>query len=148
MSKFSRRSVLSGAVLLPVAAIGLRGALAQDQTGTPTASPQASPMASPQASPMASPAAGGNQFEVIALDIAFDKQEMRIPADTEVTVTLRNDGMLEHDWVVDELNAMIDVLQSGEMGSVTFTAPAGEYEYYCSVPGHREAGMVGTLIVE
>ena len=27
-------------------------------------------------------------------------------------------------------------------------APPGTYEYYCNVPGHKEAGMVGTLIVE
>ena len=98
---------------------------------------------------MASPAAGGNEFQVVAVDIAFEQTEMRIPADTEVTVTLTNNGMLEHDWVVDDIEgAMIDVLQSGEMASATFTAPAGEYEYYCSVPGHREAGMVGKLIVE
>ena len=27
-------------------------------------------------------------------------------------------------------------------------APAGEYRFYCNVPGHETAGMVGTLTVE
>jgi plastocyanin len=98
---------------------------------------------------MASPAAGDTEVQIVAEDIKVDVTEIRIPADTDVTVSLENKGMLEHDWVVDGLDeVMIDILQSGETGSVTFSAEAGEYEYYCSVPGHKEAGMVGTLIVE
>ena len=27
-------------------------------------------------------------------------------------------------------------------------APAGEYEFYCNIPGHKEAGMVGKLTVQ
>ena len=41
------------------------------------------------------------------------------------------------------------VLQPGESGTLSFTpTEAGEYEFYCTVIGHREAGMVGTLTVE
>jgi uncharacterized cupredoxin-like copper-binding protein len=29
----------------------------------------------------------------------------------------------------------------------TFTVEEGTYEFYCSIPGHRESGMVGTLVV-
>jgi uncharacterized cupredoxin-like copper-binding protein len=36
----------------------------------------------------------------------------------------------------------------GATGTVEFTpAEAGTYEYYCTVAGHKEAGMVGTLVV-
>jgi uncharacterized cupredoxin-like copper-binding protein len=31
---------------------------------------------------------------------------------------------------------------------VTINAAPGEYEYYCAVPGHKQAGMVGKLIVK
>jgi nitrite reductase (NO-forming) len=85
---------------------------------------------------------------IVAEDIKFDKKELKIPANTDVEVTLENHGKLQHDWVVDELDVMIDILDGGETGSVTVNADAGEYEYYCSVPGHKEAGMVGKLIVE
>ena len=32
--------------------------------------------------------------------------------------------------------------------SMTINAPAGTYIFYCGVPGHKEAGMVGTLTAE
>jgi uncharacterized cupredoxin-like copper-binding protein len=97
---------------------------------------------------MASPSAGGDEIEVVAVDIAFEQEELSIPADTDVTITLTNDGMLQHDFVIDELDFIIGPLAGGESGSETLNAPAGEYEYYCSVPGHKEAGMVGKLTVE
>lgn len=96
---------------------------------------------------MASPSSSANEVTIAAEDIKFDKTELKIPANTDVKVTLENKGMLQHDWAVDELNVMIDILDAGEKGSVTVNADAGEYEYYCTVPGHKEAGMVGKLIV-
>ena len=39
-------------------------------------------------------------------------------------------------------------LVAGKSGTATFAAPgAGTYQYYCAVPGHKEAGMTGTLQV-
>lgn len=39
--------------------------------------------------------------------------------------------------------------EAGHRGTMTFTpAEPGEYEFYCSVPGHREAGMQGTIVVQ
>ncbi len=38
---------------------------------------------------------------------------------------------------------------SGDQAGVEFTpATPGEYEFYCTVPGHREAGMRGILVVQ
>ena len=46
----------------------------------------------------------------------------------------------------DELG--IDVpLPPGESTEITINAPAGEYEYFCTEPGHKDIGMAGTLIV-
>ena len=37
----------------------------------------------------------------------------------------------------------------GATGTVDFTpSEAGTYEFYCTIEGHKEAGMVGTLVVE
>jgi plastocyanin len=109
--------------------------------GTPAA--DASPVASPAA--CASPAAGDVVIELV--DIAFEPEEVAIPADTPVTMALPNTGLALHNFSVDALGISVDV-PPGQIGSVTITAPAGIYEFYCDIPGHAAAGMVGTLIVE
>ncbi len=81
------------------------------------------------------------------VDITYEVKEFSIPANTDVVVTLPNHGALEHNFVIDELSIASPLVPGGESGSVTINAPAGEYQYYCSVPGHKEAGMVGTLTV-
>lgn len=97
----------------------------------------------------ASPAAdGGSSFEVDAEDIKYDQTTLEIPANTDVQVKIVNKGVLQHDFTIDELKVASKLLNGGESDTVTINAPAGEYEYYCSVPGHREAGMVGKLTVK
>lgn len=146
--KLSRRTVIAGVASLPL--IGISTALARQQGGdsTPASSPMASPGASPAASPMASPEAGGEEITVLAEDIKFDKTELTIPANTDVKITLENKGVLEHDFVIDELDILIGPIKGGETAEGTINAEKGEYDYYCSIPGHREAGMEGKLTVE
>ncbi len=80
-------------------------------------------------------------------DNFFSPTELTIPANTDVTITLTNTGNLEHTFTIDDLE-IDETLQPGDTREVTINAEAGEYEYYSSVPGQREAGMVGTLTVE
>jgi uncharacterized cupredoxin-like copper-binding protein len=150
MHRISRRSVVGGALLLPFAAVGLRVATASQSssTSTPEASPKASPEASPKASPMASPAAGGEEILVHAKDIEYDVKEIRITADTDSTITLENQGVLEHDLHIDKLDMTTKLLKPGEKDSLVVNAAAGEYDYWCTVAGHKQAGMTGKLIVE
>lgn len=66
-----------------------------------------------------------------------------------IKVDLINGDELEHDWVIDELGAHSDhVFAVGERTSATFTASkTGTFFYYCSVTGHRRAGMEGNIEV-
>jgi outer membrane protein assembly factor BamB len=102
--------------------------------------------ASPE-SASAAAAESGSEMTVTAIDIEFVETELSIPADTDVVVTVKNDGALQHDFVIAELNIQSPLLNSGESAQVTINAPAGEYEYICSVPGHAQAGMIGILTV-
>lgn len=90
--------------------------------------------------------ATANEFTVESHDIFFQPTELEIPADQDVKILLPNLGAAPHNFSIDELGISVD-LAAGETGEVTINAPEGEYEFYCNVPGHKEAGMVGTLVV-
>ena len=45
-------------------------------------------------------------------------------------------------------NAIGEVVQDGGVSEIQVTVRAGEYEFFCTVEGHREAGMEGTLTVK
>ena len=55
-----------------------------------------------------------------------------------------NAGAAPHNFSIDALKISQDQAP-GETYEIAVNAPAGQYEYYCNVPGHKEAGMVGTL---
>ena len=104
----------------------------------------------------ATPAAGGqeqaaagasNAVEVESYDIYFEPKELSIPANTDVTVRLPNEGVTLHNFSIDELGISVDI-DPGATEETVINAPAGTYEYYCNVPGHKEAGMRGTLTVQ
>ena len=87
-------------------------------------------------------------FDISAKPFEFSIKEIKVKKGDKVKINLTvTQGM--HDWVVDEFNAKINVIQAGQIDSVEFTADkTGTFEYYCSVPTHRQQGMVGKLIVE
>lgn len=82
-----------------------------------------------------------------ALDpYAWSQTEITLaPGDT---IEVVNPGLTDHDFTVDELG--IAEALSGDPIAITIPddAEPGTYEFYCSVAGHREGGMVGTLTIE
>ncbi len=115
----------------------------------PVAGPFLTPSATSAVVPSAaSPSAGAIVLD--AKDIAFDPTEITIKAANEpVTIKMENTGAAMHNFTIDSLNISVDV-QPGETVDIVIpagTAP-GTYDFYCNVPGHKEAGMVGTLTVE
>ena len=66
-----------------------------------------------------------------------------------VTVTYTNTGKYPHNFVVDELGIKSQTIKPGETETFTFIpSKAGTFAFYCSLPNHREKGMVGTLSVQ
>jgi plastocyanin len=79
-------------------------------------------------------------------DIRFTPEVIEIPANQPVTLRIENIGAAKHSFVVPDLGIDVQV-QPGRFGEITLEAQPGEYEFICTVPGHKEAGMVGTLRV-
>ncbi|MFZ0548677.1 MAG: cupredoxin domain-containing protein [Candidatus Promineifilaceae bacterium] len=89
---------------------------------------------------------GGTSVEVEGFQ--FVQEALHVKAGTEVKLNLSNDDILPHSFDVDELDIHIGMPGNGTV-SATFTAlEPGRYTFYCAEPGHRAAGMVGTLVVE
>lgn len=125
------------------------GAAAADTAPAAATAEQASASPAAEATPAeeaAAPAAA-EPVTVVSHDIFFDPKEITIPADTDVTVSLPNEGVTLHDFSIDELGISVSI-DPGATEEVVINAPAGTYEYYCNVPGHKAAGMVGTLTVK
>lgn len=64
-----------------------------------------------------------------------------------VRITITNGEQMTHDISMEKLGMKSKTIQEkGATTSITFTADKSD-TYYCSVPGHRAAGMVGTFEV-
>ena len=111
--------------------------------------PQDEAAAGTPAAEEATPAEGGDSgaAAVEAFDMGFNPTELSIAADTDVTITFTNTGFLEHDFVIEGTDFATAKHTNGGTEDLVVNLPAGEYVYFCSVAGHREQGMVGTLIV-
>ena len=85
---------------------------------------------------------------VVVSGMRFQPAQLHAKVGETVALRLDNRDPEEHYFDIDELNVHV-AMPSGTSALAVFrpTAP-GTFTFYCQVPGHREAGMVGTLIVE
>ncbi len=69
----------------------------------------------------------------------------------KVTIDFKNPQALTHDVKIEDAQGKevggTELIASSE-DSATVDLKPGTYTYFCSVPGHREAGMEGTLTVK
>lgn len=103
-------------------------------------------------------------------DIAYDSSAFTATMGEQVRIDLENRGQMTHDFTIESMPmkglhmmggasgaehmhqtdqyAMHLALERGAKGQLEFepTQP-GTYEFFCTVPGHREAGMRGMLTV-
>lgn len=119
--------------LVAVALAGCGGG-SQKATATPTAS-----------------AAGPSTTLKLAADksaLKFDKRTLTARAG-KVTIAMSNPSMLEHNIAIEGggLDTAGPVVGNGGTSKVTANLKPGKYTFFCSVDGHREAGMQGTLTV-
>jgi uncharacterized cupredoxin-like copper-binding protein len=95
-----------------------------------------------------SPAPAPLVVNLKAEDIKYDATTLTAKVGQPVTVNIQNTGALEHSFVIDQFSVKLEHIQAGQTSTITFTpTTAGTYEFYCDVPGHKDAGMKGTLTV-
>jgi len=86
--------------------------------------------------------------EVRGFEFGFDPYIIGLAMGEKVKLTFKNTGKMSHDWVLEGTSIRTKVTGPGATDVIEFTAPAkGTYKFYCSISGHRQAGMEGTLTV-
>ena len=147
------------ALIAAIVATGLVAACGGSGGSSPSASQTASSGASTTASSSSSSsprsAAAGRSELSLAADpsgqLRFAKSSLSANAG-KITIKFTNSASLAHNLTVQQgtsgpvLGATPTF--SGGTKTLTLQLKPGTYTYYCTVPGHRQAGMQGTLTVK
>lgn len=114
-----------------------------------------------------------NEFTIsTANEFNFNPNVITVNAGKTVTITFNNTGTVNHtlnflkpdaeldhlleeieegagEHIDEELLTDMHAIEPGHSETVLFTAPSepGEYSFICTIPGHAEAGMIGTIKV-
>jgi cytochrome c oxidase subunit 2 len=89
------------------------------------------------------------EVRIVATEFKYAPSEVRVKAGAPVTLVLDNSqAATEHGLAVPVLKFRVDA-RAGQVARKTFTFDKpGTYPIVCNLPGHTEAGMTGTLVVQ
>jgi len=110
-------------------------------------------------------AAPATNVEIVIRYSRFEPAAVTVPAGVPVTITLRNDDPIDHEWIVGDeavhaihrvgteplhpsrpTEVVIPALSS-RTTVITFES-TGSQQYICHLPQHEAYGMVGTLTIQ
>jgi plastocyanin len=129
------------------------GVAACGSSGSKSSSTAAPASSTPSSSGSGSSSSGGGSTISESADpsgqLKFTKSDLTAKAG-KATIDFTNSSQLPHNMtIVDSSGKQVGATPTFTGGTKSFTADLkpGKYTFYCSVPGHRQAGMQGTLTV-
>jgi nitrite reductase (NO-forming) len=127
--------VVVGAMLIPAVFAPKPAAVART-TGRPDA----------QTTSLA-PATLDTNVTFAASEFKFSPTSVQVPLGEKVRFTLNNTGVVEHDLTISAAGFTLRA-RPGQSATGEFTFQnAGTFDFICSIPGHKDAGMKGSLTV-
>ena len=134
------RIVLFASAVASVLLLTLIYAVVATQSGgTPSAS------ADPSSSAAANPGEVLGEIAITAFDLGFDPATVDVAEAGVYTVMFHNTGALAHDITFADGTKI--AAEAGQMATGTVTIPAGGTTFLCTIPGHSDAGMTGTVTI-
>ncbi len=139
------------AVAALAAGCGGGSSSSSSNSGSASSTPATTTAAStaPATTPTTPPKASDRlQLTADASQLRFDKQTLSATAG-KVTIAMDNPSPLQHNIAItgNGVNVKGTIVGKGGVSTVVADLKPGTYTFYCSVPGHRQAGMQGTLTV-
>lgn len=135
--QFSPRGILRSASITAAVATavllagGCGGGTAADDTGPATST--------------GTPSAAGVVLNLTGTEYAFTPANLTT-SPGRTTIRFTNGGAVEHDFTIEALGVHLTA-EPGKTVEATVTLAPGSYKSSCSVPGHLQSGMRGTLTV-
>jgi plastocyanin len=93
------------------------------------------------------PFPGDQNVRLRMVDFAFRPSVIPAPPGVPLTLELINSGTTVHTVVIPVLGVRATVLPGDRRTVGVGRVAAGTYEFFCAIPAHREAGMMGRLVV-
>jgi plastocyanin len=117
--------------------------------GKPSGGEEAEAQAPQKAAAPAKGPGGTLQLSASPTQLAFDTTTLSSKPG-KVTIDFDNPSALEHDVAIEQNGKQIAISQTIAKGKTSVSADLapGTYTYLCTIPGHAEAGMEGTLTVK
>lgn len=135
-------------LICALAALGLASCGGDDDGGTDTAATTPTETTTPEEGGGGGPTRTVDVTAEPGGDLAYVQDSLTARAGSNRFV-LTNDSSVPHDVNIEQDGEDLGGTEviTGDTADVTLDLEPGRYTYYCSVPGHREAGMEGTLTV-
>ncbi len=148
------RSMKIPALIATVALAGAGLAACGDDEDSTSSTPAATTSSEESASTSTAASSGEGATVQIEADpngdLAFTQSEVSAKAGND-TIEFENPSSTPHNVEIEDSSgedvAGTDTITAGKTSTTADLQP-GTYTFYCSVPGHREAGMEGTITVK
>jgi uncharacterized cupredoxin-like copper-binding protein len=86
------------------------------------------------------------RVEVRMREFKFEPGRLEVQAG-RVELVLRNEGVIPHDFAIPALGVKTEYIAVKKEKVVVLEVKPGTYPFECTVGGHKQAGMHGTLVV-
>jgi uncharacterized cupredoxin-like copper-binding protein len=139
---------VSGVAAAIVLAVAGCGGSSKKTASTPSTPATTSTPTQTQTTPAPAPKGGGT-LTVGETEYKLNPSNPTAKAGA-VTVTAKNDGSITHNLEVqgNGVEKKTADLQPGSSGSLKLNLKPGTYQIYCAIPGHKQLGMKGNLVVK
>lgn len=137
--------------LIAIAAIpvALAACGSDDSTSTSASSETTSSTAASTDSSTTASSGGGQTVKIGESEYKLDPSDATLKAGS-VTLDVTNDGTITHNLQIEGngVEETTDSLAPGDTGELTVDLKPGSYEMYCTIDGHKDLGMEGTVTVQ
>ncbi|MBI2626297.1 MAG: cupredoxin domain-containing protein [Candidatus Nealsonbacteria bacterium] len=89
------------------------------------------------------------EIKVLGTEFSFEPSTIEAKSGETIKIIFQNKGSMPHNLTINGPGVATKTVGSSGEDAIGFKVPsAGTYSFECSVPGHKEAGMRGNLIVD